>query len=92
MNKTELVKAVANKTGYTQKDVAAMVDAMVETVVTTVASGDAVKVAGLGTFAVAERAARDGVNPQTGAKIKIAASKSPKFKAASAFKTAVKEA
>ena len=92
MNTAEMIKAVANKTGYTQKDVAAMVDAMVDTVVGTVAAGDTVRIAGFGTFGVTERAARTGVNPQTGAKLDIAASKSPKFKAASAFKDAVKNA
>lgn len=90
MNKTEMIKVVANKTGYTQKDVAAVVDAMVATVVDTVASGDDVRIAGFGTFGVTERAAREGINPQTKEKIQIAATKSPKFKASSSFKDAVK--
>ena len=89
MNKTEMIKAIAGKTGFTQKDVAAVVDAMVDAVVETVASGEDVKIAGFGTFSVTERAARTGRNPQTGETIQIAASKSPKFKVAKAFKDAV---
>ena len=92
MNKTELIKAVANKVGFTQKDIAAVVDAMVDTVVETVSAGDNVKISGLGTFTVTERAAREGHNPATGEKLMIEASKSPKFKAASAFKASVKNA
>ena len=84
-----MIKAIAGKTGFTQKDVAAVVDAMVDAVVETVASGEDVKIAGFGTFSVTERAARTGRNPQTGETIQIAASKSPKFKVAKAFKDAV---
>ena len=98
MNKVELVTAIVAKLAndyevqMTKKDTTAMVDALVEVVVETVADGEDVKIAGLGTFTVTERAAREGVNPATGAKLHIEASKSPKFKAASAFKSAVKEA
>ena len=90
MNKVELVAKVAESVGFTKKDVTAVVDAIVDTVVETVASGEDVKIAGLGAFGVTERAARTGRNPQTGETIEIAASKSPKFKAAKAFKDAVK--
>ena len=54
-----------------------------------VAAGDKVQLVGFGTFEVRERAARTGRNPQTGAEIKIAASKQPAFKAGKAFKDAV---
>lgn len=90
MNKTEMIKAIAGKTGFTQKDVTAVVDAMVDAVVETVKAGEDVKIAGFGTFSVTERAARTGRNPQTGETIQIEASKSPKFKAAKAFKDAIK--
>ena len=56
-----------------------------------VAAGDEVSIGGFGKFTVAERSARTGRNPQTGETMQIAASKAPKFSAASAFKTAVKD-
>ena len=70
--------------------VAKVVDAMADTIVETVAKGDDVRLIGFGTFAVSNRAARTGRNPQTGATIKIAASKAPKFTAGAQFKAAVK--
>ena len=98
MNKVELVTAIVAKLAndyevqMTKKDTTAMVDALVETVVETVAGGEDVKIAGLGTFSQSVRQPRTGVNPATGQKIEIGETKSPKFKAASAFKAAVKEA
>lgn len=98
MNKTELVTAMVTELAEnfdlkaTKKETTAMVEAFVNVVVNTVAGGDTVKVSGLGTFGVTERAARSGVNPQTKEAIEIPASKSPKFKASAAFKTRVKEA
>ena len=92
MNKKELIVTVSKATGCTQKDVTAVIDATIDTIVATVAAGEDVKLSGLGTFSVAERGERVGRNPQTGETMTIEASKSPKFKAASAFKAAVKEA
>ena len=92
MNKKELIVTVSKETGFTQKDVTAVIDAAIDTIVATVAAGEDVKLSGLGTFSVAERGERVGRNPQTGETMTIEASKSPKFKAASAFKAAVKEA
>ena len=89
MNKTELIGTVAEQCGYTKKDVGSVVDALFETIKEAVVSGDEVNVAGFGKFCVAERAAREGRNPATGESMTIAASKAPKFKASSAFKTAV---
>ncbi len=91
MNKTELISKVAEKLGVTKKDTTAVVDAVVETIVETVVVGEEVSIAGFGKFSVSERAERAGRNPQTGETITIAASKSPKFKASSAFKNAVNE-
>lgn len=91
MNKEILVKEVAEKIeGATKKDIKVVVDTIFETIKEAVASGDKVSVSGFGTFEVSERAARKGRNPQTGEEILIEASKSPKFKAAKAFKDAVK--
>ena len=89
MTKNELISKVAGQTGYTKKDTGAVIDAVVEAIIDTVASGEKISIVGFGTFEVTERAARTGRNPQTGEAIEIAASKSPKFKAGSAFKTAV---
>lgn len=92
MNKVELISKIAEQTGLTKKATTELVDVVFGTIADTVASGEDVKVSGFGTFTVAERAARDGRNPATGEALHIEASKSPKFKAASAFKAAVKEA
>lgn len=91
MNKTDLIKNVSTQIeGATQKDIAVIVDTVLETIINTVASGEKVSLAGFGVFETVERAARKGRNPQTSEEIIIPASKSPKFKASSAFKNAVK--
>lgn len=90
MNKSEFIDAIAAKVGMPKVQVAKMVDAFTETVIETVTKEDDVRLIGFGTFSVSERAARTGRNPQTGATIKIAASKAPKFTAGAQFKAAVK--
>ncbi|MBE5876948.1 MAG: HU family DNA-binding protein [Lachnospiraceae bacterium] len=89
MNKTELIDALAAKTGLTKKDSEATLNAFVQTVTEQLAKGDKVSLVGFGTFEVSERAAREGRNPQTGETMKIAASKAPKFKAGKALKDQV---
>lgn len=89
MNKTELVAAVAEKAGLSKKDAEKAVAAVIDSVVDTLKAGDKVALVGFGTFAVKERAARTGLNPQTKAKIEIPASKAPSFKAGKALKDAV---
>lgn len=89
MNKTEMISKIAEKTGYTKKDTTIVVDTLCEVIRDAVVVGDKVAIAGFGTFDVSERKEREGRNPQTGASITIPASKSPKFKAAKAFKDAV---
>ena len=89
MNKTELISAVAEKSEVSKKDTEAVLNTAMDIIKETVASGDDVQLIGFGTFTVAERAEREGRNPQTGEVMKIAASKSPKFKAGKAFKDAV---
>ena len=89
MNKTELIDALAAKTGLTKKDSEATLNAFVQTVTEQLAKGDKVSLVGFGTFEVSERAAREGRNPQTGETMKIAASKAPKFKAGKALKDMV---
>lgn len=89
MNRTELIAAVAEKAGVTRKDAEAAVKAFVDVVADELKNGGQVQLVGFGTFEVSERAEREGRNPQTGETLKIAASKSPKFKAGKALKDAV---
>ncbi len=90
MNKTELVAAIADKTGLSKKDSEAAVKAFVDVVSGAMKDGDKVQLVGFGTFEVSERSARTGRNPQTGEEIKIAASRTPRFKAGKALKDLVK--
>lgn len=90
MNKAELIQEVATKAGIKVKEAEAMLDAMVAATEDTLAMGDKVAITGFGTFAVSERKARMGRNPQTGKEIKIPASKNPRFTAGKALKDALK--
>jgi DNA-binding protein HU-beta len=90
MTKTELVAKLAEETKVTKKVASAMLDTLVKTLQTGLKDGDRIRIDGLGTFAVADRKAREGVNPQTRAKMKIPATKAPVFRAAKALKDAVK--
>lgn len=89
MNKTELIDSIAKDTGFTKKDTDAFVKSFIETVSKTMAEGNDVQLIGFGTFCVGERAERSGRNPKTGETIKIAAAKTPKFKAGKALKDLV---
>lgn len=90
MNKTELVAALAEKAEVSKKDAEKVLNAFVETVQDAVKADDKVQLVGFGTFESKVRAAREGKNPQTGAKIQIAACKVPAFKAGKAFKDMLK--
>ena len=90
MNKTELVAALAEKAEVSKKDAEKVLNAFVETVQDAVKADDKVQLVGFGTFESKARAAREGKNPQTGEKIKIAACKVPAFKAGKAFKDLLK--
>lgn len=90
MTKTDLVSAVAEKTGVTKKDAGAVLDALIDEIIGAVKKGDRVQLVGFGTFELRERAARTGLNPQTKEQTEIPASKAPAFKAGKAFKDAVK--
>lgn len=89
MNKSELIKLIAEKVGLTQKEVTAVVDEFVDATTKTLAKGGEVAIAGLGKFAVRKRAARNSINPRTKEVIKVPACKAPVFKAAKALKDAV---
>ncbi|CCK82910.1 Histone-like DNA-binding protein [Lactobacillus equicursoris DSM 19284 = JCM 14600 = CIP 110162] len=90
MNKTELVSAVSEKTEFSKKESAQIVDALFAAIEEKLAEGEKVQLIGFGTFEVRDRAARKGRNPQTGAEIEIPASKVPAFKPGKALKDAVK--
>ena len=89
MNKSELIAAMAAKTGETKKTAEKLVNAFVETVTEALTEGDKVQLVGFGSFEVRKRAARKGRNPQTKEEIKIPASKAPVFKAGKALKELV---
>ena len=89
MNKTELVNAVAEAAALSKKDADKAVAAVFGAIEGALKAGDKVQLVGFGTFEVRERAARDGINPQTKKKITIAATKVPAFKAGRALKDAV---
>ena len=89
MNKTELVSAMAEKTGLSKKDAEAALKAFTDVVAEELKKGEKIQLVGFGTFEVSERAARTGRNPQTWAEMTIPASKSPKFKAGKALKDLV---
>lgn len=85
-----LVDAVHEKVGGTKRTAEDAVDMMFDTIMKELGRGGEVSVSGFGTFLVKKRAARMGVNPRTGAKIQIAATVTPKFRAGKALKAAVK--
>ena len=85
MNKTDFIKTVADKAQLTQKDTKAVYEAMVETIHEEMKKGERLSLVGFGSFYVYERAARKGINPQTGKSIQIKASKSIKFKPSTAL-------
>jgi DNA-binding protein HU-beta len=89
MNKTELVAAIAEEAGLSKKDAEKAVKAFTDVVTKQLKKGQKVQLVGFGTFEVTKRAAREGRNPQTGAPMKIKASKAPKFSAGKALKDAV---
>lgn len=89
MKKSDLVNAVAEKTGLTKKDVEAVVSSTLDVIVEAVANGEKVQFTGFGTFEQRVRSARVGCNPSTHEKIEIPESKAPAFKAGQLFKTAV---
>lgn len=92
MNKAELVEEVQKNLGADTSKAGAerAVEAVIEAVKKGIKKDKSVALIGFGTFSVAKRAARMGVNPKTGEKIKIAASKSVKFKAGAGLKSVVK--
>ena len=89
MNKAELIEAVAASANLSKADASRAVDAVVDSIASSLSKGQQVSVVGFGTFSVKHRAARSGRNPRTGETIQIAASNVPGFKPGKALKDAV---
>jgi len=89
MNKSELITEVAKNARASKVAVEVVLNETLKAITKALKKGDDVRLIGFGTFGVAKRAAKEGRNPRTGQKIKIAASKQPKFKAGKALKDAV---
>ena len=89
MNKTELIAAVAEKTGMSKKDTEAVITATLASITEALQNDDKVQLVGFGSFEVKKRAARVGRNPKTKETIQIPASQAPVFKAGKALKDAV---
>jgi nucleoid DNA-binding protein len=89
MNKSELIEAVAKSADITKAAAEKAVNALIDTIVKTVAKGDDVSLIGFGSFKAAKRAARTGKNPKTGEALKIPAATVPKFSVGATFKAAV---
>lgn len=89
MNKTQLIEAVAADSGLSKADSSRAIESLLDTVAKTLKKGDDVSITGFGKFSVVKRAARQGVNPRTGERVKIKASKAPKFSAGAGLKQAV---
>ncbi len=89
MTKSELIAAVATKTGASKKESEKFVVSALDAITEALANGETVQLVGFGTFEVKDRAARKGINPRTGEEITIEASKLPSFKAGKALKEAV---
>ena len=90
MTKQEFVDKIADKSQLNKRDAAKAVDAFIDTITETLRGGGDVSFTGFGKFSTSNRAARQGVNPRTGERVQIAATKVPKFSAGSQLKTAVK--
>jgi DNA-binding protein HU-beta len=90
VTKQEFVDQVANESGLGKSEAGKAVDSVLKVIEETLARGGEVAFTGFGKFTVADRGARQGVNPQTGERIQIAASRVPRFSAGSSLKTAVK--
>jgi DNA-binding protein HU-beta len=89
MNKTQLIDAMAADSGLSKADSSRAVESLIGAVTKSLKKGDEVSITGFGKFSVVKRAARQGVNPRTGEKVKIKASKAPKFSPGASLKQAV---
>ena len=89
MTKDQFGDALAQKMDSSKKEALECIDAVLEIITETLSAGDEVRLPGFATFGITERKARQGVNPRTGEKIQIAASKGARFKAGKGLKDAI---
>ena len=89
MNKQELITAISEQAGLSKTEAGKALEALTGTIADAMKKGDKVQLVGFGTFDTVKKAAREGKNPATGAKIKIPACVAPKFKAGKALKDLV---
>ena len=89
MKKSEIVDAISEKAGLTKSDASKAYDALIEVFTEELKKGNIISIVGFGTFAVSERAAREGRNPRTGETVQIAARRAVTFKPGAALKEAV---
>jgi DNA-binding protein HU-beta len=89
MNKSDIIEHIAKSAEVSKSAAERAIDAMVVAVKSSLRKGDSVTLAGFGSFYVAERAARTGRNPRTGAEIQIGAARIPRFRAGKALKDAI---
>ena len=89
MNKAEFISSIAEKTGFTKKDISSVYEAVENTIYETLAKGDKITLVGFGTFKVTQRGERVCRNPQTGESMTVKAKKVPSFKAGKEFKANV---
>ena len=90
MNKNELVEQIAQRSGLSKSQAGEALSATIATIEEGLAAGQEIAITGFGKFSVAHRDARQGVNPATGERIQIAATKAPRFSAGAQLKEAVK--
>ncbi len=91
MNKADLVASIASKSDMSRKDAERALNAMIESIQEALTRGEKVQLVGFGSFEVRERAARKGMNPQTGEEITIPASRVPIFRGGKALKDSINE-
>lgn len=89
LTKADIVRLIAQGTGLTKTDTAAVVDGFIESVIEALERGDHIEIRGFGTFKVVERAPRTGRNPRTGSEVKIDSRKAPTFKASKELRARV---
>ena len=89
MNKAEFVEQIAEKAELSRREAEVAVEATLKTIEEQLARGSEITLPGFGKFHVADRGARQGRNPQTGAPIEIKASRVPRFSAGSKLKQVV---
>ena len=89
MTKSEFIKTVSDKTGYTKREIATILKTMGETITDALVENQTVSFVGFGSFFTRERSARNGINPRTREKIQIPARRAPDFKFGTNIKRAI---